>query len=122
MSTRRLRRAFLFETIVGVVTLLGVMLLDQAGIALTALLIFRPWIAGRSDADDAEEVRRTYRDAFWISAGMTVLVLLLAYVAVGLEMTAAKGHLLLVFLLALPLFMVSHGLAGYLIASARPTQ
>ena len=118
MTSKALRRAFLFETIVGVATLVGVLLLEQAGIALGALLVFRPWVAGRREGDRADGVRRIYRDAFWIAIALTAVALGLASVAVTLELIAAGNETFLLLLLAFPLFMISHGLTGYLRSSA----
>jgi len=119
MTYTKLRQAFLFEAVVGVITLIGVLLLDQAGIALSALLFVRPWILGRGQGDPGEEIRQLYKDAFWISIGITAAALLLTYAAFELDIIGSDRHLLLLLLLILPLFMVSHGLAGYVITTVR---
>ena len=104
MTYKKLRQAFLFEAFVGVITLIGVLLLDQAGIALSALLFIRPWILGRGQGDPEEEIRQVYKDAFWISVGITLVALLLAYAAFEVGVISSDRHLLL---LLLPLLCLS---------------
>jgi hypothetical protein len=116
---KRLRRAFLFQTAVGVLTFLGVLWLDQAGISLTALLFFRPWILGRGRSEPEEEVREIHKNAFWIGIGITAVALLLATLALEFGIITSGRPLVLLLLLILPLFVMSHGLAGYVLVSTR---
>jgi len=116
---KRLKRAFLFEAAIGALTLVAVLLLDQAGISVTALLFFRPWIVGRGRGDADQEVREIYKDASWIGMGVTALGLLLVYLAYEFDVTTSLHQLLLLLLLVLPLFLLSHGLAGYVLTTSR---
>ena len=117
MAYRHIHHAFLFEATVGLLSLLTVAAAGNVGVFLIALIFFRPFILHREQTPPDQRIWRLYYNALRIGAALTALSILATY---GLqEIFPTQNARGLPFILVLPWFMLSHGIAGFVLSHPR---
>jgi hypothetical protein len=110
-----LRLAFLFQTIVALISVVSVLLMGRTGLAFIGLLFFRPFVLGRDPDAPGEPVRDLYRRTFRISAVLTAVFLVLLYIARETGVSGETDDLVLLMII-LPSAMLIHGVTGYVLS------
>ena len=114
-----LQNAFIFQLIVGLLCLLGILLGGGRMIAILALLGFRPFILSQRTFQDPAPYWRFYYSIGKISFVFTTVTLIILYVFIQLpgNLVIALGKDPQIWVLAvLPYFLVVHGMVGLIYA------
>ena len=106
------RNVFLFQAVVGLASLVSVLTMGRTGLALIAFLAFRPFLFRREPDDPT---KRLYARTFRISIVVTALCLGAAWLAREAGMAGGTERFVLP-LLAVPAYMVIHGITGCILA------
>lgn len=115
-----LRDAFIFQLIVGLFCLLGILQGGGRMIAILALLGFRPFILSQRTVQDPAPYWRFYYCIGKISFVFTAVTLIILYVFIQLlgNLWIALGIDPRIWVLAvLPYFLVVHGMVGLIYAN-----
>jgi hypothetical protein len=117
MTYRNLHHAFLFEAVVGLLALLTVVVFGKYGVFLLIVLSIRPLILKRFKEAPDQRVWRLYFRVFILALFLTAFAILATSFVVDVRWDEPQGIAYL-SLLALPWFVLAHGVGGYLISNS----
>ncbi len=114
MHYKHLHHAFLFEFVVGLLTIYFVFAVGSKGMAVVALLALRPLVLDILPGPTEERLwRMYYKAAKWglLLTGATIVItyLFFNYLTAGFH---DRG---IVFLTIIPWFMIIHGFIGFIL-------
>jgi len=115
MVYKNLRHAFLFEAIVGFISLSLVLSVGRLGVAFLALLALRPFLLEREAGPPTEALWRLYYNAFRISVVLLGILIIGAFVGLELEILRIQ-NLNLTLSLIVSCFAAVHGFSGFVLS------
>lgn len=116
MAYKNPRHAFLFEAIIGLVSLVLIVSVGRLGIISLAFLALRPFLLERESDPPTEQRWRLYYNAFRMSLLLTGIAIILTYAGLELDVVRVQ-HPRLIFVLILSWFLIAHGFSGFILSS-----
>ena len=117
MVYKHLHYAFLFEAVIGLLSLLTVIVFGKYGVFLLVLLSIRPLVLQRDKSLPDATVWRLYFRAFVLAVLLTAVSIVVTFLVVEMRWYEPEGARYLP-LLALPWFVLAHGLGGYFLSNS----
>lgn len=115
MVYKNAHQAFLFEAIVGLLSLLLFVTLGKLGFVALAFIAFRPFLLETSPAIPDQVTYRTYYHAMRLSVFFAGGAILLTIIAFRFEPFESYDKTLVITLI-IPWFLLAHGFIGYILS------
>jgi hypothetical protein len=115
MRYKHLHHAFLFQSVIGLLSLICVFAIGKIGIAVLPALAFRPLLLETSPVPPDERIRRLYYDAGKWSFFLTCATIIIVYFLFD-YLPVSSHDRGIVFLSTIPWFVAIHGSLGFILA------
>ncbi len=115
---KNLNHSFLFEFIIGLISLLVTFIAGVKGIAVLALLALRPFIFERSQNVPEQNYWELIYNIFRVSVILTTVSIILTFLIFKFYSFNAKDESI-ILLTVIPWFVLTHGLIGVVFAGSQ---